>query len=46
MQPYAVAKDSGHKYLMRRLLEAILAPESKKHFLKSGFQWMAKDPAP
>jgi len=46
MQPYAVAKDSGHKYLMRRLLEAILAPESKKHFLESGFQWMAKDPAP
>jgi len=46
MQPYAVAKDSRHKYLMRRLLDAILAPDSKKHFLGSGFQWMAKDPAP
>lgn len=46
IQPYAVAKDSEHKYLMRRLLEAILTPESKNHFLESGFQWVAKDPAP
>ncbi|MGA2031074.1 MAG: substrate-binding domain-containing protein [Thermoguttaceae bacterium] len=42
IQPYAVAKDSQHKHLMRRLLEAILAPKSKEHFLKSGFQWVAE----
>jgi molybdenum ABC transporter molybdate-binding protein len=46
IQPYAVAKGSNHKYLMRRLLEAILTPASKAHFVKSGFQWVAKDPAP
>jgi molybdenum ABC transporter molybdate-binding protein len=40
-QPFAVAKDSQHKYLMRRLLAAILSPESKQHFIKSGFQWIA-----
>jgi ABC-type molybdate transport system substrate-binding protein len=40
-QPYAVAKDSRHKYLMRRLLAAILSPASKEHFIKSGFQWIA-----
>ncbi len=42
IQPYAVAKDSRHKYIMRRLLEAILTPSSQKHFLASGFQWMAQ----
>jgi ABC-type molybdate transport system substrate-binding protein len=42
IQPYAVAKDSSHKYLMRRLLEAILSPTSQKHFVDSGFQWIAE----
>ena len=42
IQPYAVAKDSQHKHLMRRLLEAILTPASKEHFIKSGFQWIAE----
>ena len=32
IQPYAVAKDSQHKYLMRRLLEAILTPASQGAF--------------
>ena len=41
-QPYAVAKDSHHKYLMRRLLQAILAPSTKEQFVKSGFEWIAK----
>jgi ABC-type molybdate transport system substrate-binding protein len=41
IQPYAVAKDSSHKYLMRRLLEAILSPASQKHFVDAGFQWIA-----
>jgi molybdate transport system substrate-binding protein len=42
VQPYAVAKDSSHKYLMRRLLEAILSPQSQRHFTDSGFQWIAE----
>ena len=46
IQPYAVAKDSQHKYLMRRLLEAILSPASEKHFREAGFQWIAERKAP
>jgi molybdenum ABC transporter molybdate-binding protein len=42
IQPFAVAKDSQHKYLMRRLLEAILSPQSQKHFHDEGFQWLAE----
>jgi molybdate transport system substrate-binding protein len=42
-QPYAVAKDSQHRYLMRRLLTAILSPSSKGRFLKAGFQWIAEE---
>jgi len=42
IQPYAVAKDSEHKHLMGRLLEAILAPESQKRFSDVGFQWIAE----
>jgi ABC-type molybdate transport system substrate-binding protein len=41
IQPYAVAKESDHRYLMRRLLEAILSPPSEKHFQEVGFQWIA-----
>jgi ABC-type molybdate transport system substrate-binding protein len=45
IQPYAVAKDSDHKHLMGRLLDAILSPESEKHFRDVGFQWIAgKEP--
>jgi ABC-type molybdate transport system substrate-binding protein len=43
-QPYAVAKDSEHKYLMRRLLAKILA--SKEHFQEKGFQWIAEERGP
>jgi molybdate transport system substrate-binding protein len=43
IQPYAVAKDTHHKYLMRRLLEAILTPESQKRFTGVGFQWVAEE---
>jgi len=43
-QPYAVAKDSEHKYLMRRLLEKILA--SKEDFQKKGFRWIAEGRGP
>jgi hypothetical protein len=36
-----VAKDSRHKYLMGRLLEAILSPSSESRFREVGFQWLA-----
>ncbi len=42
IQPYAVAKDSRHKHLMGRLLDAILSPQSQKHFREAGFQWVAE----
>lgn len=41
IQPYAVARDSQCKYLMGRLLDAVLAPESERHFKAVGFQWLA-----
>jgi molybdate transport system substrate-binding protein len=42
IQPYAVAKDSQHKHLMGRLLDAILSPESEQRFRDAGFQWIAE----
>ncbi|MBE7467404.1 MAG: molybdate ABC transporter substrate-binding protein [Planctomycetes bacterium] len=41
VQPYGVAKDSKHRYLMERLLEAIRSDASKKRFEELGFQWRA-----
>jgi molybdate transport system substrate-binding protein len=46
IQPFAVAKDTQHPYLMRRLLEAILAPESQERFCRAGFQWIAEGTSP
>ena len=46
IQPFAVAKNSQHKYLMRRLLAAILSPETQKHFADVGFQWIAEETSP
>jgi molybdate transport system substrate-binding protein len=40
-QPYAVGKDSDNKYLMHRLLLAILATESRERFERFGFTWKA-----
>jgi ABC-type molybdate transport system substrate-binding protein len=45
IQPYAVAKDSEHRQLMRRLLKAILAPDSKQRFVTAGFHWIAEEQA-
>jgi molybdate transport system substrate-binding protein len=45
-QPFAVAKDSKHHYLMRRLLETILTPESQERFRKVGFHWIAEGASP
>jgi molybdenum ABC transporter molybdate-binding protein len=44
IQPYAVAKDSQHKYLMRRLLEKFLSPQSHERFTGMGFHWVAEEP--
>jgi ABC-type molybdate transport system substrate-binding protein len=45
-QPYAVAKDSQHKQLARRLLAAIQAQSSQQRFLSEGFRWIGqKQPA-
>jgi molybdenum ABC transporter molybdate-binding protein len=41
-QPFAVAKESGHKQLMRRLLQALVAPDSARRFRSLGFQWMVE----
>ena len=37
LQPFAVAKDSPHKHLVRRLLQAVTTPESTRRFQRLGF---------
>jgi molybdenum ABC transporter molybdate-binding protein len=39
VQPMAVGKDSKHRQLAARLMEAIRSAESKKEFTKYGFGW-------
>jgi ABC-type molybdate transport system substrate-binding protein len=39
-QPFAVARDSPHKYLMKRLLNAIVARQTADHFKTIGFRWV------
>ncbi len=39
IQPYAIAKDSEHKYLMQRLLRAIVAQQTQQRFETLGFHW-------
>lgn len=39
-QPFAIAQNSRHKHLMRRLLEAIVAPDNAARFQSLGFSWM------
>jgi len=46
IQPYAVAKNSRHKQLMLRFLEAVLTPTSQATFEKVGFQWVAGKTSP
>ncbi len=38
VQPYAVSKDSPHRYLMERLLDSIQSEESKQIFEEIGFR--------
>jgi molybdenum ABC transporter molybdate-binding protein len=39
-QPFAIAKNSPHQYLMKRLLAAIVAQQSADHFEALGFRWV------
>jgi molybdenum ABC transporter molybdate-binding protein len=41
-QPYAVGKQSSHRYLAARLLDAIRADESRAVFKQAGFTWKGK----
>ncbi|MCP5540708.1 MAG: extracellular solute-binding protein [Akkermansiaceae bacterium] len=45
-QPYAVARESAHKHLLDRFLEACVSEEGKQAFLSRGFRWeLAPPPA-
>ena len=46
VQPFAVGKNSGHRYLMGRLLEAIRSPESRRLYESLGFRWRERDGQP
>jgi molybdenum ABC transporter molybdate-binding protein len=39
-QPFAIARDSSHKQLMRRLLQALVAQDSADRFKTLGFRWV------
>jgi molybdate transport system substrate-binding protein len=43
-QPFAVAKDSSHKRLVARLLDAIRDEQSQKRFTSEGFTWVSQSP--
>jgi molybdenum ABC transporter molybdate-binding protein len=38
-QPFAIARDCPHKYLLRRLLQAIVSRPSAQRFRSLGFRW-------
>jgi len=42
VQSFAIGKNSEHKYLVRRLFEAICSAESKARFSQGGFRWVEK----
>jgi ABC-type molybdate transport system substrate-binding protein len=39
-QPFAIAKDSTHKYLMQRLLHTLVAKQTEDRFKQLGFKWV------
>jgi molybdate transport system substrate-binding protein len=39
IQPFAVGRNSQHRYLMERLLEALRSTASRERFETNGFQW-------
>jgi len=38
-QPYAVAKNSRHRYLLERFFDATVSVRGKERFMKHGFRW-------
>jgi molybdenum ABC transporter molybdate-binding protein len=40
VQPVAVGKNTEHKYLMGRLMEALTSAHSRDRFEESGFEWL------
>jgi molybdenum ABC transporter molybdate-binding protein len=40
-QPFAIAKDSAHPHLMRRLLDTLRGADSRRRFEELGFHWRA-----
>ena len=38
-QPFAIAKDSAHPHLMRRLLDTLRGADSRRRFEELGFHW-------
>lgn len=42
-QPFAIAKDSRHRYLVRRFFDALVAPENSSRFRAAGFQWVFQE---
>ena len=46
-QPFGVAKDSGNKQIVQRLLNSIRAEQSQERFTSEGFRWVdEKKPSP
>ena len=42
IQPYAVGKNSKHRYLMERFYKTITSAQSKQRFDDTGFNWLAQ----
>jgi molybdenum ABC transporter molybdate-binding protein len=40
VQPFAIASESRHKYLLQRLQRALVADTSARHFRNLGFDWI------
>jgi len=38
-QPYAVAKNTEHRYLLERFFDAVVSAKGKEKFMKHGFRW-------
>ncbi|MGE3805033.1 MAG: molybdate ABC transporter substrate-binding protein [Gemmataceae bacterium] len=43
VQPFAIGKDSKHKQLTARLLDALRTPRSRSRFEDTGFEWRVKE---
>ena len=42
-QPFAIGKNSEHRFLMERLLATLREADSRKRFEAAGFQWQTED---